>query len=219
MAPPAAPAGADIAQDALKYAGQRYTYGGPADRPGDWDCSSFVSYVLGHDLGMVLPGGGRYGSPAYPPHAHGPVVLSYAGWAGATTLPAGMAPAAGDLCVWAGAGPLGHIGIALDGTHMISALDTQYGTLVTPIAGNGPAGVTVQYRRINGAAQTATLGLVGDGTSTTGAGYAALAGSVIAAGVLPLAFAGAILGIAAVVGVGLAAVTVWALSRAGGAGQ
>jgi cell wall-associated NlpC family hydrolase len=191
----AAPAGSDIAQDALKYAGATYVYGGPAARPGDWDCSSFVSYVLGHDLGMVLPGGGKYGAPAYPPNAHGPVVLSYAGWAGATTLPAGMSPSAGDLCVFPGAGPLGHIGIAIDASHMISALDTESGTLVSPIVGYGPAGVAVEYRRVNGAAQTATI----DDSSGTLAGYSAIAGTVLAAGALPLVFAGALLALAGLI--------------------
>lgn len=205
----ATPAGSAIAQDALKYAGATYVYGGPAARVGDWDCSSFVSYVLGHDLGMVLPGGGKFGASGYPPNAHGPVVVSYAGWAGATTLPGGMPPAAGDLAVFPGVGPLGHIGIAIDASHMISALDTESGTLVTPIVGYGPAGVAPVYRRVNGAAQTATV----DESSSTLQGYAAIAGTVLAAGALPLVFAGALLALAGLAALAGAAAIVAIASR------
>lgn len=139
--------GADIASDALKYQGAGYTYGGTAKKRGDWDCSSFVSKVLGQDLGLALPGG-RWGGPGMPPNSHGPVVLAYATWKGAKTLPKGTKPVAGDLCVWSGAGPNGHIGIATSATHMISALDSELGTVATPIAGNGPVGAPLSYRRL-----------------------------------------------------------------------
>ena len=205
----AVPAGAAIAADAVTYAGQRYTYGGRADHPGDWDCSSFVSYVLGHDLGMVLPGGGSYGSPGYPPDAHGPVVVSWAGWAGATTLGKGQAPAAGDLCVWAGLGPLGHIGIALDARTMVSALDTAAGTVVTPIQGFGPVGVPVVFRRVNGAAQ-----VPGQGPSSSADAWLALVGVSLAAGAVPLVMAAVVVGVAAAFGVGLLAAAAWLASRA-----
>lgn len=68
--------GDKIAAAALNYIGQGYVYGGRADKPGNWDCSSFVSYVLGHDLGMPLPGG-KWGDPGFPPHAHGPATGNY----------------------------------------------------------------------------------------------------------------------------------------------
>jgi len=198
------PTGTDIAQDALRYAGQKYTYGGSAAKPGDWDCSSFVSYVLGHDFGMVLPGGGRYGSAGYPPGSHGPVVSTYAAWTGASTLPAGQSPAAGDLCVWNGLGPLGHIGIATDGSHMISALDTESGTVHTPIAGYGPAGVKVTYRRINGAGQT---GAAASPTSALAGLAGALIGGVILGGGTVVLVAGLVIGAAALLGaLGAAAV-------------
>ena len=150
MPPAAAVRPPDVAADALRYQGQPYTYGGRADVPGDWDCSSFVSYVLGHDLGLALPGGGKYGDPGYPPNAHGPVVVGYARWKGAVTLPPGTPPSSGDLCVWAGLGPLGHIGIAVDGSHMISALNHVDGVVRTPISGYGPAGAPLLYRRLTG---------------------------------------------------------------------
>lgn len=146
--PPRGKAKASIAADALQYAGAGYVFGGPADRPGDWDCSSFVSYVLGHDLGLLLPGGGRYGDPGYPPNTHGPVVLSYASWAGAVPV---ASPQAGDLCLWPGVGANAHMGIAIGPTRMISALNPQLGTMVTDIQGAGPSGVRVVFRRVTGA--------------------------------------------------------------------
>src|SRR6266567_2703106 len=44
------PTGNAISDDALKYVGQGYVFGGPS-QPGHWDCSSFINYVVGHDLG------------------------------------------------------------------------------------------------------------------------------------------------------------------------
>ena len=76
---PAGGGGDRIAAQALKYIGAGYVFGGPADHPGDWDCSSFVSYVLGHDLGYPLPGG-KWGDPGMPPHAHGPTTNNYMMW-------------------------------------------------------------------------------------------------------------------------------------------
>jgi cell wall-associated NlpC family hydrolase len=130
----------------MKYVGHPYTYGGApgTDGANGWDCSSFVNWVLGHDLQMTLPGSTR---PGYTGTSHGPVVLQYATWSKATTIPASEVEA-GDLCVWVGAGAGGHIGIAQSPTTMISALNPALGTIVTPIAGNGPPGVPLVHRRI-----------------------------------------------------------------------
>jgi cell wall-associated NlpC family hydrolase len=68
--------GTEIANKALNYVGAGYVFGGKADRIGNWDCSSFVSYVLGHDCGLPLPGG-KWGDPGFPPHAHGPATGNY----------------------------------------------------------------------------------------------------------------------------------------------
>lgn len=145
---PVAPlAGSSIAAAALRYRGAGYVYGGPASTPGNWDCSSFVSYVLGHDLRLTLPGGGKFGSPGYPPNAHGPVVTSYSSWTGAAAV---ASPQAGDLCCWVGGGPSGHIGIAISGTQMISALNPAQGTMVTAIMGTGPVGAPLVFRRVKG---------------------------------------------------------------------
>lgn len=204
--------GSDIAADALRYVGQGYTYGGRGDHPGDWDCSSFVSYVLGRDLGLSLPGGGTYGDPGYPPNVHGPVVMSYATWAGAVTLPDGLAPSAGDLCVFAGLGPLGHIGIALDGTHMVSALNHTDGVQRTGIVGNGPAGARLLYRRITGLrAGTVPAGsqVPGSLSSATAGGLLLLAAPLLAGGVVTV-----LLTVGALVIAGAGAGAVFAVRRA-----
>lgn len=198
--------GWDIAKAGLAYQGEGYTFGGRADRPGDWDCSSFISYVLGHDLGLVLPGGGRYGDPGYPPNAHGPVVVSYYGWAGATQLPAGQLPAAGDLCVWNGLGPLGHIGIATGAGHMVSALNHHSGTVQTPITGYGPGGAPLTFHRLNGAGQVPG----GSGSGSAGdIALAMLAGLSVPVVMTAVIFAAAAVA-AAVLGAAATAALAWA---------
>jgi len=208
------PAGAEIASAALRYAGLGYVYGGTASRPGDWDCSSFVSYVLGHDLGLQLPGGGTFGDPGYPPASHGPVVLSYAGWKGATTLGANEPASAGDMCIWAGAGPLGHIGIATGATHMISALDTTDGTVHTPIAGYGPAGARFMVRRINGVGQQPAGGGGGGGAGSVLGGAGAILAGALAGGAVTIGLLGAALLGALLLGSAAAAALVFAMRNA-----
>lgn len=131
--------GSAIADAALKYKGQGYVWGGPADTPGDWDCSSFVNYVLGHDLGMTLPGGGKYGDAGYPPHSHGPTTLQYLMWG--TPLNQSQVQA-GDLIV-----STEHMGIAISPTQMISAQDQQLGTGIGDFPAGFPGGPPV-YRRV-----------------------------------------------------------------------
>lgn len=131
--------GTAIVQAALRYEGHPYVWGG-------WDCSGMVNHVLGHDLGITLPGGIKnFQGP--PPH--GPVVAQYAVWNGATTVSGPPSP--GDLCVWAGVGASGHIGIAISGTEMISALNPSLGTRKSGIQGSGPAGAPLSFRRVNAA--------------------------------------------------------------------
>jgi len=132
--------GSAIADAALKYVGAGYVWGGPADRPGNWDCSSFTSYVLGHDLGMALPGGGKFGDPGYPPHAHGPTTLQYLLWGTPLNLDQVRA---GDLIVSSE-----HIGIAISGTQMVSAQDPALGTGIGGFPAGFPAGPPV-YRRVS----------------------------------------------------------------------
>jgi hypothetical protein len=196
LAQPVAIPGSVIAASALRYVGKGYTYGGNASAPGDWDCSSFVSYVLGHDLRLALPGG-KWGDPGYPPNAHGPVVLDYASWPGAITV---NAPVAGDLCVWAGAGPNGHIGIAVNSSEMVSALNSQQGTVRTPIAGYGPSGVALTYRRlINAVAGTMPVSSSG-GTGKPPLVAVLLIAGLFAAGWLLVLAAASLAGVAVVAG-------------------
>jgi cell wall-associated NlpC family hydrolase len=144
-APPSlAISGTAIAGDAGKYIGHPYVFGGHPgiDGLGGWDCSSFVNWVLGHDFGMKLPGSARAG---YDGTSHGPVVINYASWSGAKTV---ASAEAGDLCIWPGLGSRAHIGIAISPSQMVSALNPNLGTIQSGIAGNGPAGVPLVYRRI-----------------------------------------------------------------------
>lgn len=196
--------GDQIAADALRWRGQGYIYGGSASHPGDWDCSSFISYVLGHDLGLALPGG-KWGAPGFPPNAHGPVVESYASWRGAVTV---QAPARGDLVCFVGQGVNGHIGIVLGTDQMVSALDSSDGTKVTPINGYGPPGAPIVYRRILGAAAGSAAAAVT--TAASGQqGYAPM----VAALLLVAVIGAAVLGAAALAGTAVALGATWAASR------
>lgn len=204
--------GDQIASDALRYRGRGYVFGGTARAPGDWDCSSFVSYVLGHDLHLALPGG-KWGGAGEPPGSHGPVVLSYSSWSGASPV---SSPARGDLVCWPGAGADGHIGIVLGPNQMVSALDSSQGTLVTPIQGYGPPGITPVYRRVKGVSAGTATGPVPAGGGPAGTGQAASAAGL--ALLIVMAMAGAVVLGAAVLGVGVAALGTWALAQAGGRG-
>lgn len=190
-----------ITAAALKYQGHGYVYG-------VWDCSSFVNRVLGQDLGMAIPGyaKGTYRGP--PPH--GPVVLDYATWTGATTVRGQPGP--GDLVIWPGAGPNGHIGIVLGPNKMISALDPAMGTAVTPIAGYGPAGITPIYRTVTGApgGPAGVAGYVADAKQLAAG---ALAGAAVAgATIVAVVAAAGIIGVAAAAV--MAAAAAWLLHSA-----
>jgi hypothetical protein len=134
--------GADIAHDALKYQGAGYVWGGDASVPGKWDCSSFVSKVLGQDFGMRLPGGGKWGDPGYPPNSHGPGSTAYMLYGQGVSL-AQIMP--GDLIV-----STEHIGICIGNGEMISAMDPRDGTGIGTFPAGFPAGPPV-YRRVVGA--------------------------------------------------------------------
>ena len=145
----------NLAGIAAQYQGAGYVFGGvPARGIGNWDCSSFVNWCAGAVGKMAIPG---FAAGAYTGQSHGPVVLDWATWTGATTIPG--PPANSDLCIWPGLGASGHMGIAVDGQHMISALNHSKGTLFSPIAGFGPMGIPVMYRRINGSASGGGISL------------------------------------------------------------
>jgi len=129
--------GQAIATDAMKYVGQGYIYGGPS-QPGKWDCSSFVSYVLGHDLGMSIPGG-SWASVTNNGASHGPASGSYMLFGTGITQ---SQVAAGDLIA-----TTDHIGIAISPTQMVSAQDEALGVGVAGFPGGFPGGTPV-YRRV-----------------------------------------------------------------------
>jgi cell wall-associated NlpC family hydrolase len=136
----------EIANDALKYVGGKYVWGGAVStakgsQPMS-DCSGFVNAVLGRDLGKAIPG---YAAGQFNGGSHGPSTLSYLAWSGATTVSGGASAAqAGDLLCWAS-----HIGIALGGGQMVSALDTADGVKQTDIPGGSPTGEPLTVRRVN----------------------------------------------------------------------
>ena len=130
--------GDKIAATALGYVGAGYVFGGRADKVGDWDCSSYVSWVLGHDLGMPLPGG-RWGDPGFPPHAHGPATGNYMMFGQPVSA---SQVKKGDLVISAE-----HMGIVVaDGTYM-SAKTPSAGTGLGLYTHSFPGGSPV-FRRV-----------------------------------------------------------------------
>jgi cell wall-associated NlpC family hydrolase len=122
-----------MANDALSYAGHGYTYGGAPGKDGksNWDCSSFINWVVGHDGKRAIPG---YSAGQYNGTVHGPPTGSWGVWPGLKHIKlADLQP--GDIIVW-----VGHMGMCVGTNQMISALNSKLGTKVTPIAGygNGP---------------------------------------------------------------------------------
>lgn len=143
-----------IANDALKYVGSGYVYGGNASKVGDWDCSSFVSYVLGHDLGIGLPGG-SWGQPGFPPNTHGPTTGTYALW-GTALNQQEVQP--GDLVVWSS-----HMGIAISNSEIVSAQDEKLGVGTSSIAGTTASlgEPNPHFRRVPGQVVAGIGGAVG----------------------------------------------------------
>src|SRR6266851_633263 len=94
-----------IAEAALKYNGAGYAWGGdPSKGAGNWDCSSFVNWVIGHDLRLSIPQDSRYDGSS-----HGPDVAAWILWSGVKHIAGGKARP-GDLLAW---GPNEHIGVAI----------------------------------------------------------------------------------------------------------
>jgi cell wall-associated NlpC family hydrolase len=140
-----------IANDAMKYNGSPYVWGGaPAHNIGptgigDHDCSSLVNWVLGHDLGLDIPGFSTYNGSE-----HGPTTTSYLIWGGGTHIKRSECTA-GDLVVG-----YSHMGIALDNATYISAHDEASGTGVSNIDPFPDA--TYSIIRVNAALTSAQAG-------------------------------------------------------------
>ena len=136
-----------IANDALKYGGAGYVWdGAPADGIGDWDCSSFCNWVIGHDLGLAIPG---YAPGTYTGAVHGPNTVSWLAWTGCVTVGREQAQA-GDLAIWQT-----HMGIVLAENTMISAQDEALGTGQSIITGAIP-GELLFIRRLKAARGSGT---------------------------------------------------------------
>jgi cell wall-associated NlpC family hydrolase len=106
-----------------------------------WDCSGAFNYVANHDMHLSIPG---YKPGTFTGASHGPNTFIYMGWLPlhAARVKSGQVEA-GDVCLWQT-----HMGVAVDGTHYVSAFDTQKGTVVQPIHGGGPVGEIATFWRL-----------------------------------------------------------------------
>ena len=100
-----------------------YSWGGYTPNTG-WDCSGACNWICGGIYHLAIPGfnPGSFGFNS----GHGPVVADWIQWAGVTRGVFGpVIPAPGDLIAW---GPNQHMGMAIDGTRMVSAENPTDGT-------------------------------------------------------------------------------------------
>jgi hypothetical protein len=133
----------ELAALAQSYIGRLpYVFAGVPAR-GRVDCSSFLNLLRGWKQGKAIPG---WRPGTYHGQVHGPVVIQWATFPAATTVTGPPEP--DDLCIWPGIGALGHIGVAVSATRMVSALNPQLGIIETPIKGYGPRGVPLIFRRL-----------------------------------------------------------------------
>lgn len=125
--------GENVARVALQYVGHAYKFGGAPglEAQNPWDCSSFVNYVIGVKFNAAIPGNkpGQYRG-----QSHGPPTGMWGVWSGLRRLQRSEV-SAGDIIVWTG-----HMGIAIDNTQMVNAINPKRGTVVTAIdrSSNGP---------------------------------------------------------------------------------
>jgi cell wall-associated NlpC family hydrolase len=133
------PDGSAIVSDALTYVGHAYKFGGAPgiSGTGPWDCSSAVNWVIGHDMGMSIPG---YPDGTYNGVTHGPATGAWLLFG--TAVPAASAQG-GDILVGAT-----HMGIVTGPGEYWSAHDPAEGTTVAPISGFPDP--LMFYRRLTG---------------------------------------------------------------------
>lgn len=121
-APGGTAVGANVATAALSFVGKvPYIWAG--ETPNGWDCSGMVTYILHNMFGIELPS-----------DVHTIAAQFYA-WSGAATV---TDPQPGDLACW-----LSHVGIMVDGGHMVSAVNPMDGTRLDSMSSWPPA----VYRR------------------------------------------------------------------------
>jgi cell wall-associated NlpC family hydrolase len=99
-----------------------------------WDCSGAMNRCRSQ-AGMPIPG-----SPSGQFAGHGPVALQYFMWTNAKTINPKDAQA-GDYVAW-----LSHVGMVTQYGMMVSALDPQQGTAITPWS-DGPFGEPMVVKR------------------------------------------------------------------------
>lgn len=132
-----------VANDALKYNGNRYVWGGvPGTTVGHnngTDCSGFCNMVVGRDLGQPIPG---YAAGAYKGQSHGPATGAWLLWSGVSAIQQSELQA-GDLLVWQT-----HMGIYIGNGQMISALDTKDGVKITDIKNGSPKAEVLFPKRL-----------------------------------------------------------------------
>jgi hypothetical protein len=157
--------GGAILADAEKYSGHKYVWGGPSNPQTGWDCSSFVSYILGHDFGMTLPGGQSWAKETGSGSEHGPVASAYLSMPGAKNEGHNAAKIQkGDLLVWPG-----HVGFGAGPGKMFSAYDTASGTVPSPAQA---AGVMTIMRLLGAVGTAAATGASASGSSAGSSGSA-----------------------------------------------
>lgn len=100
--------GSAIADAGMRYVGSGSVYKWGGGSPAGWDCSGFCNYVIGHDLGLPIPGSS---SGSY--SGHGPATMQWALYGASVSR---NQVQAGDLVVW----PLHHMGIAISNGQMVN---------------------------------------------------------------------------------------------------
>lgn len=130
--------GGAIVSDAKSYLGIPYKWAGYLPSTG-FDCSGFVNYILGFDLGLAIP---TYPAGSYTASSHGPVTQVWYIWTGATTVSNnGNDAQAGDLVCW----PT-HMGIATGKNTFINSPTTGSSVFIANI--NGFSSEPLRIRRL-----------------------------------------------------------------------
>ena len=125
----------------MRYQGHAYLYGGAPGIDGSrpWDCSSAVNWIVSVKGGKTIPG---YGPGKYQGTSHGPPTGLWAAWPGMQWISRAQVQS-GDIIVWAG-----HMGMAINNTQFISALNPSLKTRVGSIDGGVGRGPIIRIGRL-----------------------------------------------------------------------